>query len=474
MASVRRPFDAGYPHYNSTQNASTTTYSKQFFTNSKRAVSGWFDETFFIFAGIASIWLAVVALIDASTHSWWGIPLALIFWIICAYLTLPRFHRIITALYVPDYFIGRTRTGDGLLGDPVNIGILGESVDIQQAMENSGWHRAEAVTLASSWRIITKTLRRKPYATAPVSPLYLFNRKEDFAYQQEVDGSPSKRHHVRFWKTPQGWVLPGGTRVDWLAAATFDRAVGLSLFTMQVTHKIEANTDLERDYVINTVKYCNPTAAKTSLIKDFSSGYESRNGGGDSIITDGHLPILDIHDVVKEQQEIPDDHRCSVYSHHRSPHELAEQTPLSVWIASLCVGILALLQLGLALMHLDSYILEGQEMIDDSASGIIKALTDYSGFISLAILILIALTQVILALSVIRGRSRSRKILLILLSFSFVVNAFTVFTGNAEYGTIYAVYVLMAVHVFALLAFTSDGAVNYTHNRLEKLKEAKA
>ena len=113
-------------------------------------------------------------------------------------------------------------------------------------------------------------------------------------------------------------------------------------------------------------------------------------------------------------------------------------------------------------------------MIDDSASGIIKALTDYSSFISLAILILIALTQVILALSVIRGRSRSRKTLLILLSFSFVVNAFTVFTGNAEYGTIYAVYVLMAVHVFALLAFTSDGAVNYTHNRLEKLKEAKA
>ena len=34
-----------------------------------------------------------------------------------AYLLLPRIHQILTALYVPDYFIGRTRTSDGLLGD---------------------------------------------------------------------------------------------------------------------------------------------------------------------------------------------------------------------------------------------------------------------------------------------------------------------------------------------------------------------
>ena len=66
-----------------------------------------------------------------------------------------------------------------------------------------------------------------------MSPLFLFGRMQDFAYQQEVAGNPAKRHHVRFWRTPDGWLLPGGTRVDWLAAGTFDRAVGFSLFTRQ-------------------------------------------------------------------------------------------------------------------------------------------------------------------------------------------------------------------------------------------------
>ena len=79
----------------------------------------------------------------------------------------------------------------------------------------------------------------------------------------------------------------------------------------------------------------------------------------------------------------------------------------------------------------------------------------------------LALVQVILSAAVIRGRRRARKVLLALLSVSFVINAITVFTGQASVSTLYAVYVLMAVHVFALIEFTDDGAVNYTHNATE-------
>ena len=46
-------------------------------------------------------------------------------------------------------------------------------------------------------------------------------------------------------------MLPGGYAADWLAAGTYDRAVGFSLFTFQITHKIEANTDIERDFVVS-------------------------------------------------------------------------------------------------------------------------------------------------------------------------------------------------------------------------------
>lgn len=254
------------------------------------------DWFFFVFAGAAALWLAYLSLTETFHVGWWGIPFLLAFWVLLAYLVLPRLHRILTTIYVPDYFIGRTRTSDGLLGDPVNLAFLGEGEQIRAALEAAGWTRAEPVTLGSSWRIITSTVARRSYDEAPVSPLFLFGRQQDFAYQQEVDGNPAQRHHVRFWRCPDDWLLPGGRRVDWLAAGTFDTSVGLSLFTLQVTHRIDADTDVERDHIVQMVTDADPRVA-VDVIADFATGYHARNGGGDSIRTDGDLPIVDVRAV---------------------------------------------------------------------------------------------------------------------------------------------------------------------------------
>ena len=87
--------------------------------------------------------------------------------------------------------------------------------------------------------------------------------------------------------------FPGGARVDWLAAGTFDTSVGLSFFTLQVTHRIDANTDIERDYIVDTVRDANE-AVQIRVLENFSTGYHARNGGGDSIRTDGNLPVIDV------------------------------------------------------------------------------------------------------------------------------------------------------------------------------------
>ena len=179
--------------------------------------------------------------------------LLVVFWILLTYLLLPRLHRILTRIYVPGYFIGRARTSDGLLGDPVNLALLGHEAQVHEVMTRAGWSRADDLSAASAMGMIRSTLTRRSYPEAPVSPLLLFDRQQDFAYQQEVNNNPAKRHHVRFWRAPEGWMLPGGFTVDWLAAGTYDRSVGLSLFTLQITHKIEANTDIERDYIVETV-----------------------------------------------------------------------------------------------------------------------------------------------------------------------------------------------------------------------------
>ena len=253
------------------------------------------DNTFFLLAGLAAIWLAG-EYFKLSFVLDFRLLLIIPAWGVIAYLTLPRLHRILTRIYVPNYFIGRTRTSDGLLGDPVNIAFDGTAEQLHRSMTEAGWTLADPVTFRSSAKIVWSSITRASYPAAPVSPLILFDREQDLAYQQEVDGSPSRRHHIRLWRCPKDWPLPGGHRVDWVGSASYDTAVGVSFFTLQVTHRIAADIDRERDHVVSTVRSYVPESS-VSMIEDFSTGYHHVNGGGDKIHTDGDLPIVDVSRV---------------------------------------------------------------------------------------------------------------------------------------------------------------------------------
>src|SRR3954468_727006 len=251
------------------------------------------DGVFFLLGAVAAAALAVLTvrqIMLGGIRDWW---LVLVLWLLLAYLLLPRLHTMLALIYVPDYFIGRARNYEGMFGDPVNRAFLGTEEQVHAAMTRAGWNLADELGFRSGMRIVLSTLGRRTYRTAPVSPLFLFGRMQEFTYQQEVEGSPARRHHVRFWRTPEGWFLPGGEEVDWLAAGTYDRRVGLSIFTLQITHKISGDTDRERDHIVDSVRHAVPQLG-TSVIRPFSSGYHSRNGGGDAIETDGDLPVLDL------------------------------------------------------------------------------------------------------------------------------------------------------------------------------------
>jgi hypothetical protein len=100
-------------------------------------------------------------------------------------------------------------------------------------------------------------------------------------------------------------LLPGGFQVDWLAAGTYDRSVGLSLFTGQITHKIAKDVDVERDHIVASLTAATP-ATELEVLANFASGYHSRNGGGDLIETDGNLPVLDLTRVAPSGPESPE------------------------------------------------------------------------------------------------------------------------------------------------------------------------
>lgn len=212
-----------------------------------------------------------------------------ILWLLLAYVILPHVYRWLSKVFLPNYFIGRTQAGDGMLGDPVNLAVNGNQDKLINGMTDAGWKQADKLNLRSSLRMAYSAVTGTHYPRAPVSSLFLFGHKQDLAFEKDVGGNPRKRHHARFWKTPQDWWLPGGYRADWLGAATFDKNVGLSLFTGQITHKIDSNVDKERDFVVNGLK---KNTEGVKWVKHFTSSYNSRNGGGDIIHTDGALPFV--------------------------------------------------------------------------------------------------------------------------------------------------------------------------------------
>ena len=251
-------------------------------------------DNLFIAAGVVvSIWLALLYLVEGFSLTPVRLLYLLGFWILLTYITLPRLHQLMTWIYLPDYFLGRTRTTEGVLSDPVNIALDGPERDLHVAMRRAGWVLAEERTLSSAWSMVRSTLLRRSYPSAPVSDLYLMGRRHDFTYQQEVGGTTTKRHHVRFWRMPRDFALPGGYRADWLAAATYDRAVGFSFFTLQITHRIDENIDVERDYLVDTIRFADP-GIEVEVIEEFSTSYHHRNGQGDRISTDGDLPVIDV------------------------------------------------------------------------------------------------------------------------------------------------------------------------------------
>lgn len=202
-------------------------------------------------------------------------------WIALAYGGLPRLwsHHERRKLRSGDTLV--SYTAQDIPGDPINLRLLGSERVIACAFRAAGWHRAAPVTLATSLAIARSVLFRRADLDAPVSPLYVADRAQTLAYQRDEGVSADRRHHVRLWR-----VGPD----DWLAAASFDRRVGLSLYTLQITHRIGRDVDRERALVAAALARSGATAVAVQP-NGLAPG-RHRNGGGNRYLTDGRVLVL--------------------------------------------------------------------------------------------------------------------------------------------------------------------------------------
>lgn len=427
------------------------------------------DEIFFVFAGIASIWLAVTVFWEGLYSGiWWFAGLFLTVWIILAYLGLPRLHSILTRIYVPDYFIGRTKNSDGLLGDPINLAFLGSEENLHKTMQEAGWVMADPVTPLSIFKIVRAVLMKKSYASAPVSPLYLFGRRHDFAYQQEVEGNPTRRHHVRFWKCPEGWMLPGGHKVDWLAAATYDKSVGLSLFTLQITHKIDSNIDIERDYVIESIKN-SPSRIKVDNLKDFATGYHARNGGGDAVQTDGNLPVVKVKGVKSSASNFAkvnrlklDDYDLKNVSIEDTVEKMWRHRPPQILTGSVLMILILIFS---ALQLIVGSIIKPDWLIDFLNNYNIHNGTLYFSFLPQAVFsIAVVAVELLLVLRLMYGDNLARIILLGVSAITVVIDGVTLSSygrGDIPFLALFNI----GMHILILILFSSESARLFTNSK---------
>ena len=192
-----------------------------------------------------------------------------------------------------------TRTKQGIPGDPINVGLIGDEKEVLCAMNAAGWFPADPVTFRSSIEIAGSVLLDRAYKDAPVSNLFYLGRREDLAFEKPAGNSADRRHHVRFWK-----VLDQGQekRPVWLGAVTFDKSVGVSHFTGAITHHIDADLDAERELLTADLEGAGMVTAKYQ-VTGVGPTVTGRNGGGDPYFTDGEVWIVRLAEDCHKQTD---------------------------------------------------------------------------------------------------------------------------------------------------------------------------
>ena len=138
-----------------------------------------------------------------------------------------------------------TKNEKGVAGDPVNVAFVGTQSEVANAFRAAGWAVADSLSRASKLAIAKSVLLNRPDSTAPVSSLYMFGRRQDLAFEQEVGRSARRRHHVRLWNDSAA-TYEG--RPTWIGSATYDLRVGISHRGFHPTHHIGPDIDEERTH----------------------------------------------------------------------------------------------------------------------------------------------------------------------------------------------------------------------------------
>ncbi len=238
----------------------------------------------------------------------------LIIYCLMAYLIIPALFRIYHLFIDHDHIPLYATYGDGWASDPVNIALVTrDRKHLQKVMQQAGWYEADPGSLRNSLREAWALVFNRAYPTAPMSTLYLFNRKHDVAFQIPTNDkmSPRTRHHVRFWRLEppkrnlhdrghfdfwssklQTWLHKD--REIWIGASTEDfKPLDIRWRTGSLTHGVRHDADKERDFIVQTLQ--DQQLIKSVHASDPGEHFKFRGQSFRTVYTtDGSLKVVNI------------------------------------------------------------------------------------------------------------------------------------------------------------------------------------
>jgi hypothetical protein len=182
---------------------------------------------------------------------------------------------------------------DGNPGDMVNFLILGDEDQMKQVFTSAGWVHVDADVQSTILAGALASFSKESYLTMPMSPLYLFGRHQDYGWAHaEPITVVASRNHLRVWKAP--FTVNG--RMVWVGAATHDIGFERDQRNNGVTHKIDPNIDLERDYVEKTLSGTGYVAEVTHFTPP-NPMLEAKTATGGSFHSNGQVLVLKLSEA---------------------------------------------------------------------------------------------------------------------------------------------------------------------------------
>lgn len=226
-----------------------------------------------------------------------------------AYIGLPALLRVYHALHKPTHVPTRTHAADGWALDPINLVVLAKNEkEFMRAMLKAGWVQPDPLNLRSTIKTIYSVLLHRSYPRAPFSNTYIFGKKQDLAFQIQIDNNLQHRHHVRFWRLGKTalqehehagfWqkLLVKFIRKEteiWIGAVSMESGLNFTRRSLQITHRQHGDTDASRDFLVASLTKAG--VSKDPLqIKAGEPLHTKYQGFREKIIADGYVMLCEI------------------------------------------------------------------------------------------------------------------------------------------------------------------------------------